>query len=325
MRIWRPLCWPCGNACRPVTAPRWPTGVICGLRRPMLGTPRTRRSTCSTQRPAPMPCTQPARLTAVCAMRERRCSTCARRRSISRPADGSRWAATQWAACGRSTTVVKVEFSQLAGACHRRPGLRACAWSLWLPGRSNGGRAAVDGDDLARDIRRSGRGEEDGDAFEVFGSAQALEGGAFDDAVANLGEHALAHFRREEAGADAIDRDVVLGQGCRQRTGEVHDGAFAGVVGQGLHHAGLGAAQASYRGDVDDAAAVVDQDVDLFELVEDLLYGGFDVLVFGDVAADSHGFNARLLQLFDGGGQAIFFAGGDGDGGARFAETVGDL
>ncbi len=72
-----------------------------------------------------MPCTQPARSTAVCAMRERRCITCAGRRSISRPADASRWAATQWAACGRSTTVVKVEHSQLAGACHRRPWARA--------------------------------------------------------------------------------------------------------------------------------------------------------------------------------------------------------
>ena len=55
------------------------------------------------------------------------------------------------------------------------------------------GGAAVDGDDLAGDVRGGGGGEEDGDAFEVFFAAQAVEGGTGDDAVAGALEDACAH------------------------------------------------------------------------------------------------------------------------------------
>ena len=66
-------------------------------------------------------------------------------------------------------------------------------------------------------------------------------------------ERAHRHLAGEEAGADGVHSDVVLAPFGRQRAGEVDHRALGGVVGNGVHAAGV-ATQTGDGRHVDDAA-----------------------------------------------------------------------
>jgi hypothetical protein len=72
-------------------------------------------------------------------------------------------------------------------------------------------------------------------------------------------------------------------------------------------------------------AGVVDEDVDVLELLQNLLDSGLDLVVLRDVAADSHGADAELVEVLERQLEPLFAAGRNRDCGASLTERLGDL
>lgn len=116
-------------------------------------------------------------------------------------------------------------------------------------------RAAIHRQTLASDMPSGFRGHQDRRTFQILFAAKTIERDALQHGVALGIQQALGHLRGEEAGAKRIDVDIVVAPLGRQRAGEVDHGAFAGVVGNGVHAFRI-AGQAGDRGDVDDLAGL---------------------------------------------------------------------
>jgi alkanesulfonate monooxygenase SsuD/methylene tetrahydromethanopterin reductase-like flavin-dependent oxidoreductase (luciferase family) len=99
------------------------------------------------------------------------------------------------------------------------------------------GEAAIDRDRRSGDEIRSGGGEKDGDAGEVFGYAPTAGWGAGQHPFVqtrDLSASVAGQFGVDPAGQDGIDLDVVGRPGCRQRFGQLNERAFARGIGCGV-------------------------------------------------------------------------------------------
>src|SRR5690606_10160001 len=121
------------------------------------------------------------------------------------------------------------------------------------------GLAAVDDEDRSGDEVGAGCGQQAGQRHQFGDVPHALGGDAAHPAVQQVGrlQHRALRVGGERAGGDAVDLDVVAGPLRGQRLGEPHHRALGGGVAD---QAGL-AAHAGGRGDVDDLAAALGDEV----------------------------------------------------------------
>src|SRR5438309_7548934 len=84
--------------------------------------------------------------------------------------------------------------------------LKSCLTARALGGR---GQSAVDRDDRTADKTARPRGEVDGDAREIVRMSHAFHGRIIDDLLRAMLVDRIGHFRREVAGRDRINRNVL--------------------------------------------------------------------------------------------------------------------
>ena len=177
------------------------------------------------------------------------------------------------------------------------------------------------------------RGEQQGDAFEVFVVAQAVQwrtGGHL--VLAQQVNQADRHLGLEKTRANRVDGDVVVAPFRRQRAGEVDHRAFGRVVSDGLHALRV-AVQPGNGGDVDDAPALVRNHAVFGEVlaqneiaahieVHHLVPGRHRVVFGGRAPAgpgvvDQNIYPSHALQRFIGEAANVFFFAAVGGGPAR--------
>src|SRR2546421_5851463 len=92
--------------------------------------------------------------------------------------------------------------------------------------------ATVDCDDLPGDVTRGVRGEQHHEPLQVLPVAEAAQGRARDDLLAELLERRLRHFRGKESRRDGVHRDTVLAPFGGQRAREIHQATLGRVVSE---------------------------------------------------------------------------------------------
>ena len=226
------------------------------------------------------------------------------------------------------------------------------------------GHAAIDGEDLTRDIAGIRAGKEKSGIGDVINLAEVGQGNLGDDALLEVIGEFLGHIGGDEAGSDGIASDLTAGELARDGLGQPDEaGLRCRVVGL----AGI-SDEADDRADVDDAwigafheralegfdevegalqvgvengipvlgfhahdepiprdASVVHQDIDSAEICHDRFTNFLNRVVVCDIkSVEFRGVRIKGVDLLGGGTAAGGIAGNDGELGTLTREGMSD-